>query len=292
MLVQRSDFCGSVYSMKVHALVTLVLVGLVAAWPRAQAPYRILLTNDDGVTAPGLLAAADALRALGQVQIVAPAENQSAKGTALTTADPIHRTDVTLPNGMAAIGLTATPATTTRIAITKIAVVRPDLLVSGINSGVNTGLAAYISGTVAAAREAASMGIPAIASSLAFRAASDVASYRAAAEVTLKVATTVKARGLPRGIFLGVNVPAGTMQTFKGIRLTAQGTSLGVQDTYEERMSPRTGKPYYWNRIVEGATDAEGTDSWAVPDGWVAVTPYKVGEFDKATFDALQNAFK
>lgn len=278
--------------MRVHVLLTVVLAGLLAAWPRAQAPYRILLTNDDGIAAPGLLAAADALRTLGEVQIVAPAENQSAKGTALTTADPIHRTDVTLANGMAAIGLTATPATTTRIAITKIGVARPDLVVSGINQGVNTGLAAYISGTVAAAREAASMGIPAIASSLAFRAASDAASYRAAAEVTVKVATVVKSRGLPQGVFLNVSVPAGTLQTFKGIRVTTQGHSLGLQDTYEERVSPRTGKPYYWNRIVEGAQDIEGSDSWAVPNGYVAVTPYKVGEFDRATFDALGNAFR
>ena len=278
--------------MKVQTLLTLVLVGLVAAWPRAQTPYRILLTNDDGVTAPGLQAVADALRALGEVQIVAPAENQSAKGTALTTADPIHRMDITLPNGMAAVGLTATPATTMRIAVTKIATARPDLVISGINNGVNTGLAAYISGTVAAAREAASMGIPSMASSLAFRAAKDVESFRAAAEVTLRIARVVKTRGLPKGIFLNVSVPAGTMQTFKGIRLTTQGHSLGLQDTYEERVSPRTGKPYYWNKIVEGAEDVEGSDSWAVPNGYVAVTPYKVGEFDRATFDALQNAFK
>lgn len=278
--------------MKVQTLLTLVLVGLVAAWPRAQTPYRILLTNDDGVTAPGLQAVADALRALGEVQIVAPAENQSAKGTALTTAEPIHRMDITLPNGMAAISLTATPATTMRIAVTKIATARPDLVISGINNGVNTGLAAYISGTVAAAREAASMGIPSMASSLAFRAAKDVESFRAAAEVTLRIARVVKTRGLPKGIFLNVSVPAGTMQTFKGIRLTTQGHSLGLQDTYEERVSPRTGKPYYWNKIVEGAEDVEGSDSWAVPNGYVAVTPYKVGEFDRATFDALQNAFK
>ncbi len=278
--------------MKVQTLLTLVLVGLVAAWPRAQTPYRILLTNDDGVTAPGLQAVADALRALGEVQIVAPAENQSAKGTALTTAEPIHRMDITLPNGMAAIGLTATPATTMRIAVTKIATARPDLVISGINNGVNTGLAAYISGTVAAAREAASMGIPSMASSLAFRAAKDVESFRAAAEVTLRIARVVKTRGLPKGIFLNVSVPAGTMQTFKGILLTTQGHSLGLQEMYEERVSPRTGKPYYWNKIVEGAEDVEGSDSWAVPNGYVAVTPYRVGEFDRATFDALQNAFK
>ncbi len=136
------------------------------------------------------------------------------------------------------------------------------------------------------------MGIPAIASSLAFKAAKDVPSFQAAAEATLRIARVVKTRGLPKGIFLNVSVPAGTMQAFKGIRLTTQGHSLGLQDTYEERVSPRTGKPYYWNRIVEGADDIEGSDSWAVPNGYVAVTPYKVGEFDKATFDALQHAFK
>lgn len=278
--------------MRLRSALVAVLLGLAAAWPGAQAPYRILLTNDDGVSAPGLQAMAEALRALGEVQIIAPAENQSAKGTALTTADPIHRIDVTLPNGMTAIGLTATPATAMRIAVTKIAVARPDLVVSGINNGVNTGLAAYISGTVAAAREAAVMGIPAMASSLAFKAAKDVASFRAAAEATVKIARVVKARGLPKGVFLNVSVPAGTMQTFKGVRLTTQGHSLGVQDSYEERLSPRTGKPYYWNRIVEGADDITGSDSWAVPNGFVAITPYKVGEFDQTTFDALQGAFK
>jgi len=278
--------------MTIRVALVAALVALTAAWPRAQVPYRILLTNDDGVSAPGLQAMAEALRVLGEVQIVAPAENQSAKGTALTTADPIHRTDILLPNGMRAIGLTATPATTLRVAVTKIALARPDLVVSGINNGVNTGLAAYISGTVAAAREAAAMGIPAIASSLVFKAAKDVDSFRAAAEVTVKIAGVVKTRGLPKGIFLGVNVPAGTVQTFKGIRLTTQGSSLGVQDTYEERISPRTGQPYYWNRIVEGADDIEGSDSWAMPNGYVAVTPYRVGEFDRTTFDALQGAFK
>ncbi|MGE0394979.1 MAG: 5'/3'-nucleotidase SurE [Vicinamibacterales bacterium] len=279
--------------MRIRVALVAVCLGLAVAWPGAQTPYRILLTNDDGVAAPGLQAMAEALRALGDVQIIAPAENQSARGTALTTADPIHRLDITLPNGLAAIGLTATPATTVRVAVTKIAVQRPDLVVSGINNGVNTGLAAYISGTVAAAREAASMGIPAIASSLAFRAAKDVVSFRAAAEATVRVARIVRTQGLPKGIFLGVNVPEGTMATYKGIRATRQGTSLGVVESYDERLSPRTGKPYYWNRLVEaGATDVEGTDTWAVGQGYVAVTPYRVGEFDQATFDTLQGALK
>ncbi len=274
-------------------LAVSVLVGLVAAWPHAQAPYRILVTNDDGVTAPGLLAAVDALRALGEVQVIAPVENQSAKGTSLTTADPIHRVDTRLANGMAAIGLTATPATAMRVALSTLVTTRPDLVVSGINAGVNTGLTSYISGTVAAAREAAALGIPAIASALAIRAASDVTSYRSAAEATLRVARVVQAQGLPAGVFLGVNVPEGTMATYKGFRVTTQGTAPGVRETFEARESPRTGKPYYWNRLLEaGATGAEGTDTWAVQHGYVAVTPYRVGEFDAATFDALQGALR
>jgi 5'-nucleotidase len=236
---------------------------------------------------------AEVLRAFGEVQIVAPAENQSAKGTGLTTTDPIHRIDVMLPSGMAAIGLTATPATAVRLALSSIVTARPDLVISGVNSGVNTGLTSYISGTVAAAREAAAAGIPAIATSLAARAATDVASYRGAAEATLRVATFVRSRGLPAGVFLGVNVPLGTMATYKGFRVTTQGNRQGVLETFEARVSPRTGKPYYWDVLLEaGATGAEGTDTRAVQNGYVAVTPYKVGEFDQATFDALRGAFK
>jgi 5'-nucleotidase len=107
----------------------------------------------------------------------------------------------------------------------------------------------------------------------------------------VKIARVVKARGLPKGIFLNVSVPAGTMQTFTGIRLTTQGRSIGLQESYEDRQTPE-GKPYYQSRLVEGADDIEGSDSWAVPRGYVTVTPYKVGEFDRATFDALRGAFK
>lgn len=277
--------------MRIRAAIAAVLVGVLAAWPRAQTPYRILLTNDDGVQAPGLAAAAEALKALGEVHVIAPAENQSAKGTSLTTTDPIHRIDARLSTGMAAIGLTATPATTVRVAIGKILTARPDLVVSGINNGVNTGLAAYISGTVAGAREAAALGIPAIAASLAFKAAGDVASFAGAAEATVRVARIVKRDGLPKGVFLGVNVPEGTMATYKGFRATRQGSGMGVVETFEERLSPRTGKPYYWNRILEaGATDADGTDTVAVQQGYVAVTPYRVGEFDAAAFESLSRA--
>src|SRR5262245_21128838 len=113
---------------RLHVLATAAFVAWFAAAFHAQAPYRILVCNDDGVRAPGLQALADVMRTLGEVTIVAPADNQSAKGTSLTTSDPIHQESLTLPNGMAAIGLTATPATTVRVALTKIVKVRPNLV--------------------------------------------------------------------------------------------------------------------------------------------------------------------
>ena len=121
--------------------------------PNSQPPYRILVSNDDGVRAPGIAAVAQILQAIGDVIIVAPAENQSGKGHSIVTSEPVFREDLTLPNGMKAIGLTATPATTVNIAIRNILKPLPDLVVSGINRGYNLAYSAYLSGTVGAARE-------------------------------------------------------------------------------------------------------------------------------------------
>ena len=157
-----------------------------AAQPPAKTagPYRILVANDDGVRAPGLLAVAQALQALGEVTIIAPADNQSGKGHSITIAEPIFRDEVVLAGGLRATSLTATPVSTVKVALAKILTNKPDLVVSGINRGTNLGLAAYLSGTASAAREAASQGIPAIASSLSMPATD----YTAAAEVTLRIA--------------------------------------------------------------------------------------------------------
>jgi 5'-nucleotidase len=275
-----------------RALLPILLAVCLLASIRAQQPYRILISNDDGVRAPGLQAVAEALKAIGQVTIVAPSDNQSAKGHSLTINDPIVQETLTLPNGLSAIGLTATPATTVKVALEKIVTERPNLVVSGINRGTNLGLGAYISGTVGAAREAVIRGVPAVASSLAFRAARDVESYRAAAEATAKIVATIKAHGLPPGIFLNVNVPPGTMQTYKGIRVTTQGTATGGDESFDARIHPSSKRPYFWNVFIEGGRDVEGTDTWAVQHGYVAVTPLKVGEFDQATFDRLKGIIK
>jgi 5'-nucleotidase len=259
----------------------------LAAAPTARAqgrpPYRILLTNDDGVRAAGLLALAEALRPVGEVTIVAPLENQSAKSQSLSITDPIYADEVELPGGFQAIALAATPASCVKVALGALLAVRPDLVVSGINRGYNLGMTTYISGTVGAAREAALEGVPAIAASLQ---ASGHPHYAAAAQAVRQLVELVKTHGLARGVFLNVNVPAGPADALRGLRLARQSPQMGVE-TYVERRTP-AGRRYFWSVYRDPAGDAEGTDLWAVEHGYVAVTPLRAGEFDAATFDRWQ----
>lgn len=254
-------------------------VSRVAA--QGAAPYRILLTNDDGVRAPGLLAVAEALRDVGVVTIVAPLENQSAKSQSLTIADPIYADEVDLPGGLKATALAATPATCVKVALGALLADRPDLVVSGINRGYNLGVTAYISGTVGAAREAALAGVPAVAASLQAAGHPD---YRAAAQVVRRLVEIVKTHGLAPGVFLNVNVPAGALDALKGWRLARQSAQQGVERFVEQRTP--AGRRFFWSVYQDPRGDPEGTDVWAVEQGYAAVTPLRVGEFDAATFEA------
>jgi 5'/3'-nucleotidase len=252
-------------------------------------PYRILISNDDGVRAPGIAAVAQVLQAIGQVIIVAPAENQSGKGHSIVTSEPIFREDLTLSNGLKAIGLTATPATTVDVAISNIVTPPPDLVVSGINRGYNLGLSAYLSGTVGAAREAAMHGVPAIAASLQEDGAAR--NYGFAAEEVLGVARRVKQYGLPPNTFLNVNIPAMPSGGYRGYRITTQAMHRGGDERFAEMTHP-SGRTIYWNVFKEGATAGEGTDIRAVTDGYVSVTPMRLGETDTSQLETLRAIFK
>lgn len=283
MLTRRSFLQLSLASAGLAAVLACAqATGSARAVPQAAAPYRILVSNDDGVRAPGILAVATALRSLGEVTIVAPAENQSGKGHSITIYEPIFRDEVVLAGGLQAISLTATPASTVKVALANILKQKPDLVVSGINRGANLGLSAYVSGTAGAAREAASQGIPAIASSLAMPATD----YEAAAEATLRVAQHVKAHGLPPGAFLNVNVPA-RAKPLRGLLITTQSMTSGGVESFAEQKHPN-GRTLYWNVYEEGGTAAEGTDVWAVAQGYVSVTPMRVLEYDAALVPALK----
>jgi 5'-nucleotidase len=255
--------------------------------PAAQTarPYRILVTNDDGVRAPGILALAQALQTIGQVTVAAPSENQSGKGHSIITSDPIFVDQVTLAGGLPAFSIVATPATCVKVGVRNLIAGRPDLVVSGINRGYNLGMVTYVSGTVGAAREAALMGIPAIASSLAV----EEPDYAPAAEVVRQVAEAVRTRGLDAGVLLNVNVPRGAAGSFKGIRVTRQSAQSG-EERFEEQRSP-AGRQMFWSIWKEPTGDVEGTDVWATEHGYVAVTPLRATEFDPTTYDAWQAQF-
>jgi 5'-nucleotidase len=266
------------------AALCLVLPGAADPAGQGQAPYRILLTNDDGIRAPGLAALVQALGLLGEITIVAPSANHSGTGHGITLSDPIYveRVDVA---GIRATGLTATPATCVRVALARLLPAKPDLVVSGVNRGSNFGLNAYISGTVAAAREAAMQGVPAIASSLDI---SGHPNYGPAAAVTARIVEIVKEGGLPKGVFLNINVPAGAEP--KGLRLTRQSSQMGTE-RFEDARTPY-GRPMFWGFFEQPTTAEPGSDVQATLDGYVAVTPLQASEFSGEAFDALKARLK
>lgn len=246
----------------------------------------ILLTNDDGIAAPGLAALHAELTRLGEVVVAAPAENQSGVGHSITYAEPIMVRLVEPPGRREGVpgawyGVGARPATCVRLALASLLGRRPDLVVSGINRGENTGLALHVSGTLAAAREAAFDGIPSLGVSLAESEAMD---YAAAASASSRLAREVLARGLPPGIFLAVNVPAGAIQ---GIKVVPHAGQTGRR-TFERRESPY-GQVYYWSLWTGPVDESLETDLGALARGYLTVTPLSVGANDASALQALES---
>lgn len=270
-------------------VIALIAIAPAGAQRKPAPPYRILVANDDGVRAPGIAAVAQALQAIGTPIIVAPADNQTGKGHSIITSEAVFRQDLKLPNGLPAIGLTATPASTVNIAIRNIVAPRPDLVVAGVNPGYNFGYSVSMSGTVGAARMAAMLGVPAIAISQAGAAFQRELVF--AAEEAIWVARRVKAYGLPANTYLNVNVPPMPPGGYKGYMITTQAMARGGDEAFVEEKNPQ-GRTVYWNVWKEGGTAPEGTDMWAVANGWVSVTPMRVGETDPAQFEALKQIFK
>ena len=225
---------------------------------------RILITNDDGVHSEGIRALAAALAPLGQVTVVAPIQESSAIGHALTLRRPL-RID---PVGGEFYAVDGTPADCVNLGVAIILKgTLPDIVVSGINTGWNLGDDVTYSGTVAGALEAALLGIPAIAVSLA-RTRDYVFNFAPSAQAAARLTELLLRHPLPDRTFLNVNVPKGTP---KGFRRTVQGKRNHVTKI-SERLDPR-GKPYYW--IEEGIdewTAHERSDYHAVKQGFISVS--------------------
>lgn len=230
---------------------------------------EILVTNDDGVSAPGILALATALREIGSVQVVGPAANQSACGHKRTVFQDILVEDVTLADGSQAKAVSGSPGDCIALSALGVADWPPRVVVSGINRGQNMGQDITYSGTVSAAFEAAIQGIPSVAVSLAQHDATSVDDYLVAAQIAARVVAHVLERGLPPMTILNLNVPPGPH--VKGIRLTRQGMSIYNDDVEQNGNNYRV----LWLSTpgVMGKTDEEGTDLWAVHNGYASLTP-------------------
>jgi 5'-nucleotidase len=241
----------------------------------ASARPNILVSNDDGIHAPGLTALAAALEKLGEVYVVAPDRERSAVGHALTLHRPL-RVDAIGPRRFAVNG---TPTDCVNLAILGILPVRPDVVVSGINNGPNLGDDVTYSGTVSAAMEGSLLGVPAVAVSLID--ASGDADYRPAARTAVAVTRLLLRDGQSGVTLVNVNVPRGEP---RGLRMTRLGRRVYSEKVTEER-DPR-GKVYYWIGAGPPAWEAgEDTDFAAVHAGYVSVTPLHL---DLTSYEGLR----
>ena len=230
----------------------------------------ILVTNDDGVTAPGLRALVETMKELGEVIVVAPDSPQSGMGHAITIAHPIRLEKVREFSGIEAYQCSGTPVDCVKLAKDKILHRKPDLCVSGINHGSNSSINVIYSGTMSAAVEAAIEGIPAIGFSLLdYRYNAD---FEPAKKYVKTIAENCLKKGLPKGTLLNVNIPALPSEKLKGIKVCRQAMAKWEEE-YDHRQDPR-GKDYFWltGKFVN-YDKGEDTDEWALSQGYLSLVP-------------------
>ena len=241
----------------------------------------ILLSNDDGVSSPGLTILQETLAVLDEVWVVAPDRDQSAVSHSLTLYRPLRIE----PLGPRVFTVDGTPTDCINLAINGILHERPRLVISGINRGANLGDDITYSGTVSAAMEATLLGVPAVAVSLVGR---DHFDFGPAASFTCALAATILRDPLPADTLLNVNLPELTASEIKGYALTRQGKRR-YGDAIVEKVDPR-GKKYYWiGGDALGFIDAEGTDFSAIEQGLISVTPLHLDLTNYASLKQLQN---
>lgn len=229
----------------------------------------ILLCNDDGIHAPGIRVLHESIKELDTIDIVAPIEEQSAVGHAITVFDPIKTSHVYKDNRFFGYGITGTPADCVKLAFCALFDNAPDFLISGINLGANTGISVIYSGTVSVATEATLFGIPSMALSLA--TFSDPL-WETAAVVAQTLAPKLQKHKLPEGVLLNVNIPNVPIDEIKGYRITQMAHSR-YNETFHKRTDPR-GKDYYWlDGKMELLGPPENTDVRAIEQGYVSITP-------------------
>lgn len=232
---------------------------------------RILLTNDDGVYAPGLAALHAALHCDHELFVVAPETEQSAVGHAITLADPIRVRRLGPRTGFDGWGVSGTPADCVKLAVNQLLAQKPDLVIGGINRGANVGVNLLYSGTVSSATEAAILGIPGIAVSLNTHGEAD---YSFAAKFTAHLVSRLPGLPLTAQAALNVNVPALPEGQIKGV-VYARQSQAQLSERFIQREDPR-GQTYYWQAgETMGKDGGKDTDYRALEQGYITITPVR-----------------
>lgn len=246
---------------------------------------KILLTNDDGINAEGLYSLYKSVKSLGDVIVVAPDTERSAVGHAITLSDPLRAAEVTKRGEFYGYAINGTPADCVKIAVQGILDYTPDLVISGINLGSNSGINVIYSGTVSAATEGSMLGIPSIAVSLATFLNPD---FTYAAKFARKMAETVISKGLPDGTLLNVNIPNIPESEIAGVEVTRQGMAVYSED-FDKRIDP-WGRTYYWMSGEREEIEEEGNvDDRAIEANKVSVTPMQFDMTDYKNLDVIKS---
>ncbi|MCX8086510.1 MAG: 5'/3'-nucleotidase SurE [Rhodocyclaceae bacterium] len=233
---------------------------------------RILISNDDGYFAPGLLALYEAVRELGEVTVVAPERNRSGASNSLTLDRPLHLKEVQEGPTKGFFYVNGTPTDCVHLAVTGMLEHEPDMVLAGINWGPNMGDDTIYSGTVAAAMEGYLLGVPAIAFSLA---SFEGRHFDTAARVARRLVERFRLQPFGAPLLLNVNVPDVPWDVLAGERVTRLGRRHKAEPVVKQ-ISPR-GETVYWVGAAGAAADAgEGTDFHAVEHGWVSITPLQI----------------
>ena len=243
----------------------------------------ILITNDDGITAPGIRALIKIMNKIGDVVVVAPDSPQSGMGHAITIDNVLHCNPITIDDGpQLEYTCSGTPADCVKMAVSEILNRKPDLCVSGINHGSNSSINVIYSGTMSAAVEAGIEGIPAIGFSLLdFKWHAD---FKPSEKFVTKITQNALQNGIPEGIVLNVNIPNLKEDAIKGIKICRQANGYW-KENFDKRKSP-FGKEYYW-LTGEFITKDEGqdTDVYALENDYISVVPI---QFDLTAHHMIQ----
>lgn len=249
---------------------------------------HILITNDDGVQAPGLAALAETFKQLGDVTILAPDRNWSASGHVKTMHRPLRVTETRLSDGTPALACDGAPSDCVALALLGLIKEPIDLVVSGINPLANVGHDVTYSGTVTAAMEAAIAGVPGIAYSIdPPRDHNGPLDYATAAILAAEIAEQVCKKSPGETTLLNVNIPYGDRDQIRGIAVTRQGKRV-YHDALDDRIDPR-GKNYYWiGGGAPGGLVEPGTDFWALANHYISITPLTLDLTDQSKLSTLE----